>query len=418
MIERALGVGIVLICLVPGLARGAEAPSPALSDAEYADLVALLDDTQGRLMGLVTGMTDEQWTWKQNPDRWSVGECVEHIARAEKELLGRIQKTVASPIDPDWFAKTEGKLAMVRQYVPNRGPQGQGGVRAPYELEPSEHWSRSRGIQELYRAHGEVRSLVETMGRDVKDRTMESTPPFGWMNAHDWLNLLVLHVVRHTKQIAEVQADPGYPKRPVLTSVADPDPNVTDEELAELVKVIDDAQDQLVGHISGITDEQWSFKQNPNRWSIAECVEHIARTERAILGGIAFHLSRPANPDWFAQTQGKLDLVRRVVVDRPKGGVGSPFQAGGEVLPSEHWDRARGIREFYASHGELRAFVETMPREIKNRTFENPFPSIGMLNGYDWLNLGALHVVRHTLQAIEVQEDPNYPGGAIVKTGG
>jgi hypothetical protein len=79
------------------------------------------------------------------------------------------------------------------------------------------------------------------------------------------------------------------------------------------------------------------------------------------------------------------------------------------VLPTEHWDRERGIREFYKSHGELRAFVESMPREIKNRTFLNPFPSIGMLNGYDWLTLAALHVKRHTMQAIEVQEDPNYP---------
>jgi hypothetical protein len=158
-----------------------------------------------------------------------------------------------------------------------------------------------------------------------------------------------------------------------------------------------------------MTDEQWNFRENPNRWSVAECVEHIARTERAILGGIAFYLSRPPNPLWFEQTSGKLELVRKVVVTRTPGGVGSPFQAGGEVLPTEHWDRARGIREFYRSHGELRAFVETMPREIKNRTFLNPFPSIGMLNGYDWLTLAALHVKRHTMQAIEVQEDPGYP---------
>ncbi len=417
MVKRTVGVCWLLLCLAAGNAFGAEAPSPDLSDAEFAELVALLDETQDQLMARLSGMTDEQWSFKQNPDRWSVGECVEHMARAEMELLGRIKQTLASPADPEWFSRTNAKLGMVRQYVPNRGPQGQGGVRAPYELEPSEHWSRSRGITEVYRAHGEVRSVVETMGREVKNRTMESTPPFGWMNAHDWLNLLALHVVRHTKQIAEVQADPGYPARPAAVTVTDPNPNVTDDELAVLVKEIDDAQDKLVGSISGMTDEQWNFKQNPNRWSVAECVEHIARTERAILGGIAFYLSRPPNPDWFEQTKGKLELVRQVVSTRAPGGAGSPFQAGGEVLPTEHWDRARGIREFYLSHGELRAFIETMPREIKNRTFLNPFPSIGMLNGYDWLTLAALHVKRHTMQAIEVQEDPNYPQKAVA-TGG
>ena len=173
-----------------------------------------------------------------------------------------------------------------------------------------------------------MRSFVETMGRDVKNRTMESTPPFGWMNAHDWLNLLVLHVVRHTKQIAEVQADPGYPARPSAVTVADPNPNVTDEELTVLVKEIDDAQDKLVGSISGMTDEQWNFRENPNRWSVAECVEHIARTERAILGGIAFYLSRPANPQWFEQTQGKLEMVRQAVVDPPQGRRRQPLPGG------------------------------------------------------------------------------------------
>jgi hypothetical protein len=237
------------------------------------------------------------------------------------------------------------------------------------------------------------------------------------MNAHDWLELLVLHVVRHTKQIAEVQADPGYPARTAATAAAAPDPNVTDQELALLIEEIDDAQDKLLGAISGLTDEQWNFKENPNRWSIAECVEHISRTERAILGGIAFYLSQPPNPRWSEETAGKLELVRQTVLARPKGGVGSPFQAGGEVLPSEHWDRARAFREFYSSHGEFRAFVETMPREIKNRTFLNPFPSIGMLNGYDWLTLGALHAMRHTLQAIEVKEAADYPKAAVV-TGG
>jgi hypothetical protein len=189
-----------------------------------------------------------------------------------------------------------------------------------------------------------------------------------------------------------------------------PDPNLSDAELAQLIQEVDAAQDKLLGLITGMTDEQWSFKPGPDRWSVAECVEHIARTERAILGGIAFTLQGPPNPAWYEQTKGKLELVRKVVLDRPKNGVGSPFRAeGGEVAPSEHWDRARGFREFYRVHGEVRATIETMPREIKNRTFENPFPSIGMLNGHDWLTLMLLHVSRHSMQIAEVQADPSYP---------
>jgi hypothetical protein len=100
--------------------------------------------------------------------------------------------------------------------------------------------------------------------------------------------------------------------------------------------------------------------------------------------------------------------VRQVVPNRNPGGAGG-FTAGGEVLPSEGWDRAHAIREFYKNHGELRAYVETMQRDIKDRTFQNPFPAIGWLNAYDWLNLAALHVVRHSKQIAERQQDPKYP---------
>jgi hypothetical protein len=216
--------------------------------------------------------------------------------------------------------------------------------------------------------------------------------------------------VRHTRQIAEVQADPGYPSRPpAQTSASDPDPRVTDEEIALLVKEIDEAQDVLLSRISGLTDEQWSWKSSPERWSVGECVEHITRAEDAVLGGIVFALAGPPNPQWFEQTKGKLDLVRRTVLTRTAGGAGSPFRAPYEVSPNEHWDRARGLRQFYETHGEVRALVETMPREIKNRTSMNPFPQIGMLNAHDWLTLTVLHVKRHTQQIVEVQESPGYP---------
>jgi uncharacterized damage-inducible protein DinB len=329
------GVAVLLLGLVgvaSGDASAQDAPSPVLADTELAELVALLDSAQDGLLARLTGLTDEQWRFKPGPDRWSVAECVEHIARGEAALLESIEQMLEMSPDPEWHSKTSGKLALVQRYVPNRGPQGQGGVQAPEEIRPTEGWSRSRGIARFYATHGRARAFVETMRRDIKDRTHES-PVFSWLNAYARLFSLGLHIVRHTRQIAEVQADPDYPAKPDAPSAPEPDPRVTDDELAELVRAIDEAQDFLLGRISGLTDEQWTFKESPSRWSVAECVEHIARTERAVLDGIVYALSAPPNPSWFEQTRGKIDLVRQAVLDRPAGGVGSPFRATYEVSP-------------------------------------------------------------------------------------
>lgn len=188
-----------------------------------------------------------------------------------------------------------------------------------------------------------------------------------------------------------------------------PNPKITDAEFVTLIKDLDVAQETLLGLASGMTDEQWTFKQNPDRWSVAECVEHIVRTEKAILAAVQQIVAGPRDPEWYTRTKGKNDLVRQAVLTRNPGGAGSPFKAPYEVSPTEHWDRATAIAAFYESHGAVRAYVETMQRDIKDHTFMNPFPSIGWLNAHDWLTLCALHVRRHSLQIAEVKADPNYP---------
>ena len=407
--KRALGAGFVLASLAVAGAFGEDVPNPALTDAEFKELTALIDESQAFVMGLITGLTDEQWNFKQNPERWSVGECVEHIARSEMALLERVKQMNAGPADPEWFAKTDGKTAMLRQAVPARGAQGQGGFKAPAEIQPTAKWGRAEGIREFYKSHGAVRSYIETMDRKIKDRTMDNGAPIGWLNGYDTLNLLALHAVRHGKQIAEVQADSNYPKKLAAAPAKEGDPNLTEADFAQLVKDIDEGQAKLLGLITNMTDEQWTFKENPDRWSVGECVEHITLGPLAILQGIEAVRAGGLNPNWYEQTKGKYQLVRQSVGNRPAGGVGSPFKAPGEVAPSGTWDRARGIAEFYTAYGELRAFVETAPPDIKAVTFMNPFPQIGLLNAHDWLTLMAIHTMRHSQQIAEVQANPKYP---------
>ena len=195
----------------------------------------------------------------------------------------------------------------------------------------------------------------------------------------------------------------------LTVSAEDPSPAVTDEEFAQLVQDLELAEDTLMGLISGMTDEQWTFKPNPDRWSVGECVEHIVRGEQAVLEGIKATMAGPRDPEWYSRTNGKNEMVRQTVLTRNPGGAGSPFKSPYEVSPTQNWGRARGIEEFYKAHGALRAFVETTPREIKNVTMMNPFPQIGWLNAHDWLTLMALHVRRHSMQISEVQADPKYP---------
>jgi len=203
VLTMAVGVGSV---------AAKESPAPYLTEEERTELVRLLDESFETLLGRISGLSDEQWYFKESPDRWSVGECAQHIIRSERALLDYAKTAMRNDPDKDWFEKTKGKTGLLKQVMPNRNPGGAGGATAPMEIRPTEDWDRARAIRELYVVRGEVRAYIETLTGPVKSHIeTHPFPVFGDLTAHDWLIYIPLHTIRHTKQILEVQEHPEYP---------------------------------------------------------------------------------------------------------------------------------------------------------------------------------------------------------------
>ncbi len=204
----------VLVVFAPvGAAFAEDAPTPYLTEEERAELIQLLEDSFDRVMELISGLSEEQWTFRENQDRWSVGECTEHIVRSQRALLDYAKQAMSGDPDEAWMTRTQGKNQLLRRVMPNRNPGGAGGATAPMEIRPTEKWDRGKAIAELYKIQGEVRAYVETLEGPVKNHTAEHPfPVFGWLNAYDWLIYIPLHTVRHSKQIVEVKEHADYPK--------------------------------------------------------------------------------------------------------------------------------------------------------------------------------------------------------------
>lgn len=197
---------------------------------------------------------------------------------------------------------------------------------------------------------------------------------------------------------------------PALAAMAQDKPSayLTEEEHQELLELLDESRDLLMSRITGLSDEQWNFKPKEDRWSVAECVEHIVRSERALLEYAQGAIEAGADAEWAEKTKGKTEFIRKVMPNRNPGGAGGA-QAPMEIRPTENWSRAKAIQEFYTMRGEVVAYCETIDKPLKEFTKEHPFPVFGWLNAHDWLIYVPLHTIRHSRQIIEVQEDANYP---------
>ncbi len=181
------------------------ASAQELSQADRDKGVKYLEETRDGVVAAVSGLSDAQMHFKPAPDRWSVAECLEHIALAEDSLMMNVSQNVmkAAPGTPDRdFAKID---ANVLAMIPDRSHKRQ----APPELVPTGRWTPDETLKHFLASREKTIEYMKTTP-DLRAHVADS--PMGQLDAYEWLLLIGAHSRRHTEQIDEVKADPNLPK--------------------------------------------------------------------------------------------------------------------------------------------------------------------------------------------------------------
>ena len=147
------------------------------------------------------------------------------------------------------------------------------------------------------------------------------------------------------------------------------------------------------------------FREAPERWSIAEIVEHLVLFEEFIRGAVERALQgQAATEEQRAEVRTKEPLVIGLAQARAE----QRFTARAATTPT-------GLRmDFGALVADLRrersltiAFAEQTEADLRGYFFAHV--AFGDLDGYQWLMLLARHMERHALQIEQVKADQRFP---------
>jgi len=61
--------------------------TPATTHADIASLYTQFDAIESDARALVSGLSEEQGRWRQTPEAWSVAECLDHLATANRVYI-------------------------------------------------------------------------------------------------------------------------------------------------------------------------------------------------------------------------------------------------------------------------------------------------------------------------------------------
>jgi hypothetical protein len=203
MLRKNTPILLLLILVCSALVVHAQSLTPA--DREKA--LSYLESTKQGVIDATKGLSPAQWNFKPAPDRWSVAECMEHIAAAEGDLRGmvvdQVMKSGPRPAGDDVAAIDQ----MVSARVPDRSVKRQ----APDPLKPT---NRFGSPEDSLKAFLESRATTEAFLKNTSDLREHATmSPLGKnLDAYEWILYIAAHSERHTKQILEVKANPNFPK--------------------------------------------------------------------------------------------------------------------------------------------------------------------------------------------------------------
>ncbi len=176
---------------------------------------------------------------------------------------------------------------------------------------------------------------------------------------------------------------------------------LSDADRDKGVKYLEQTRDGVVTAAKGLSDAQMNFKAGPDRWSVAQVLEHIALAEDYLYQNVTANVMKaPAGPADRDTT--KIDgMVLAMVPDRSH-----KAQAPSPIVPTGRWTPAEALDHFLKSRARTIEFLKSTP-DLRAHVTDSP---IGQkLDAYEWLLFISAHSERHTKQILEVKADPNFP---------
>jgi hypothetical protein len=164
----------------------------------------------------------------------------------------------------------------------------------------------------------------------------------------------------------------------------------------------------VIGATKGLSDAQWKFKPAPDRWSIAEMVEHMVLAQDLALGPVREQLAQAP-----AAAEVNAKQVDTLVLDRMPDRL-VKFQAPDILKPTGRWTHAQAFERLLKNYAALNDYLESTPDLREHAIAAPPIEAVSKgtvhtMDGYQWLLAIAGHVERHTKQILEVKADPNFP---------
>jgi len=198
---------LVLCLAVLGLAAFIPVAT-GLTEAERNTATKFLMDTENGVLESIKGLSEAQLTFKPAPDKWSVEDCIKHIAATEIGLWQMTEGNIKQAANPEKRTEIKWSDDDVMKNIENRTNKVK--TFPPFEPQNTGFKTLEDAVNSFKENRGKLIDYVKTTDQDLRNHV--ATLPVGSFDCYQMVLFIGAHSNRHMQQINEVKADPNFPK--------------------------------------------------------------------------------------------------------------------------------------------------------------------------------------------------------------
>ena len=207
MLKRTMGRSLLTLLVITGLAGTINDSSLSKKERKFG--ISLMKDTRDDVLKTTSGLSETQMNFKAAPEKWSVKECMFHIAAAEKLLWGLFENTMKAPANPEKRSEIKLSDEQVVKMVEDRTFKAQ--AAEPVQPKNTGFTSLYEATEDFKKTRADHIKYMKSSTEDLRNRVIQM--PFGWIDCYQLYLMIGAHSNRHTQQMNEVKANPGFPKQ-------------------------------------------------------------------------------------------------------------------------------------------------------------------------------------------------------------
>jgi len=179
-----------------------------LSKKERKFAAEHMKSTKAELQDAIKGLSAAQLDYKISADKWSVKECVYHIAISEKNLWAMLETSMKAGPTPEKKKDLKVTDEQVVKMIEDRTTKVK--TFALFEPQNTPYKSLDEALNDFKTTRTAHIKYIKATSEDLRNHFVQI--PFGLIDCYQLCLLISSHTNRHMQQLNEVKAAAGFPK--------------------------------------------------------------------------------------------------------------------------------------------------------------------------------------------------------------